>query len=311
MKREELKQLIVGPIATVPTPFDDAYEVDYGRMAELTKWWVESGLVKGKAVIKVSAAMGEGPMLSDEEWPELLRTTVEAADDKAAIVCGLHYKDTKRSIDDAKRAQDLGAIALQVCPPIFNLPSQEDLLDFYGDLSDAIDVGILVYVTKNMNCPVDMGTYHRMTDIENIVAVKWSPSAGEDEYEDIFEFVDTWNIIDNSLSAVRCHKLGGRGYINHTSEIYPPHDLKIWDLMENKQYDEAQALLDSVNINLRKVFQRVDERTGGQGIVKKGMMAVMGRPCGVSRPPSKPINEEELAQLREVLKGAGWPVPDA
>ncbi len=311
MKREELKQLIVGPIATVPTPFDDEYEVDYGRMAELTKWWVESGLVKGKAVIKVSAAMGEGPMLSDEEWPELLRTTVEAADDKAAIVCGLHYKDTKRSIDDAKQAQDLGAIALQVCPPIFNLPSQEDLLDFYNDLSDAIDVGILVYVTKNMNCPFDMGTYRRMTDIENIVAVKWSPSAGEDEYEDIFEFVDTWNIIDNSLSAVRCHKLGGRGYINHTSEIYPPHDLKIWDLMENKQYDEAQALLDSVNIELRKVFQRVDERTGGQGIVKKGMMAVMGRPCGVSRPPSKPINEEELAQLREVLKGAGWPVPDA
>jgi len=27
-------------------------------MAELTQWWVESGLVKGKAVIKIAAAMG-------------------------------------------------------------------------------------------------------------------------------------------------------------------------------------------------------------------------------------------------------------
>ena len=310
MEREALKRLIVGPIATVPTPFDEDYEVDYGRMAELTKWWVESGLVKGKAVIKVAAAMGEGPMLSDHEWPALLRTTVQAADDKAAIVCGLHYKDTKRTIEDARRAQDLGAIALQVCPPIFNLPSQDDLLDFYGDLSDAIDVGIMVYVTTTMNCPVDVETYRRMTDIRNIVAIKWSPFAGENAYEDIFEFVDVWNIIDNSLSAVRCHKLGGHGYINHTSEIYPPHDLEVWDLMENGRYEEAQALLDSVNVRLREVFQKVAERTGGQGIVKKGMMAVMGRPCGVSRPPSKPINEEELAELRDVLKGAGWPVSD-
>ena len=38
-------------------------------------------------------------------------------------MCGLHFKDTKRTIEDAKKAQDLGAIGLQVCPPIFNLPS--------------------------------------------------------------------------------------------------------------------------------------------------------------------------------------------
>ena len=28
MKREELKKLIVGPIATVPTPFDDDFEIE-------------------------------------------------------------------------------------------------------------------------------------------------------------------------------------------------------------------------------------------------------------------------------------------
>ena len=37
MTRDELKELIVGPIATVPTPFDEDYEVDFGRMAELTE----------------------------------------------------------------------------------------------------------------------------------------------------------------------------------------------------------------------------------------------------------------------------------
>jgi 4-hydroxy-tetrahydrodipicolinate synthase len=309
MQRAELKKLIVGPVATVPTPFDDDFEVDYGRLAEFTQWWVESGLVKGKSVIKVAAALGEGPMLRDDEWPYLLRTTVQAANDKAAIVCGLSYKDTKRIIEDAKRAQDLGAIGLQVCPPIFNLPTQDDLLDFFGDLSDAIDIGIVVYVTRGMNSPIYMETYRKMVDFEHVVAVKWSPVVGE--YEDIFELADTFNIIDNTVSPVRCHKLGGRGYIQTILACYPPFDLHIWELLENHQYDEAQAEYDRVMLPLRELGAKFAKRSGGQARLKKGMMAAMGLPCGASRPPSKPLNEEEMAELREVLRSVGLPVADA
>lgn len=99
MKREDLRKLIQGPIATVPTPFDDQFEIDHGRMAAATQFWVDRGLVAGRAVIKVAAAMGEGPMLRDDEWPALLRTVVQNACGKAAIVCGIHYKDTKRNLE--------------------------------------------------------------------------------------------------------------------------------------------------------------------------------------------------------------------
>ena len=36
-------------------------------MHELTQMWVDEGLVKGRAVLKVAAAMGEGPMLRDDD----------------------------------------------------------------------------------------------------------------------------------------------------------------------------------------------------------------------------------------------------
>ena len=308
MDRKELERIIVGPIATVPTPFDDDYEVDYGRMSELTKRWVDQGLVKGKAVIKVAAAMGEGPMLSDEEWPALLRTVVRAADDKAAIVCGLHYKDTKRTIEDAKRAQDLGAHALQVCPPIFNLPSQEDLLDYYSDLSDAIDIGIMVYHTHWMSGGlIDVDTILKFKDISNIVSLKWSNPEGVD-YDEMAKFSGFLNVIDNGGDVIRCHQLGGRGYINLTAESYPAHDLKVWDLIENKKYDNARALMESVDAPLRDFYDKISARSGGQGRLKKGLMALMGQPVGSSRPPSKPMNDEEMDGLREVLEGIGWPV---
>ena len=65
MITNQLRELLVGPVAPVATPFDSNYEVDYGKMYELAQWWVENGIVKGKAVIKVAAAIAEGPMLSD------------------------------------------------------------------------------------------------------------------------------------------------------------------------------------------------------------------------------------------------------
>ena len=308
MNRDELKQLIQGPIATVATAFDDDFEVDFGRMYELTQGWVANGLVKGKAVIKVAAAMGEGPMLRDDEWPYLLRTVVRAADDKASITCGLHYKDTKRTIEDAKRAQDMGAHALQVCPPIFNLPSQGDLLDYYSDLSDAIDIGIMVYHTHWMSGGrIEVDTILKMADIEQVASIKWSNPDGVD-YDEMAKFSDIFNVIDNGGGPVHCHQLGGRGYINLTAESYPPHDLRVWELMESKQYDEAQKLHDSVNGPLREFGGRLDKRSGGQARLKKGIMALMGQPVGSSRPPSKPLNENEIEELRQILLSFGWPV---
>ena len=308
MDRAELRELIQGPIATVPTPFDDDFEVDFGRMHELTQQWVDEGLVKGKAVIKVAAAMGEGPMLKDEEWPLLLRTVVQAAKDRASIVCGLHYKDTKRTIEDAKIAQDMGAIGLQICPPIFNLPSQDDLIDYYQDISDNIDIGIMVYCTQWMpGGLVEVDTIMRMEDIPQVVSIKWSPPP-DGKQEDMAQFAHIFSVIENGGSPVESHKMGGRGYINLTAEAHPPHDLEIWDHMESGRYDEAQTLWDKVNTPLRDYSAKVDERSGGQGRVKKGISYLMGKPAGASRPPSKPLNEEELDELREILVGYGWPV---
>ena len=310
MKRDELKHLMQGPSAPVTTPFDDDFEMDLGTMYELTQWWVESGLVKGSGMIKLAAAIGEGPMLRDDEWPQLLRTVVRAADGKATVVCGLHYKDTKRTIEDARRAQDLGAIGLQVCPPVFNLPSQEDLLDYFGALSEAIDIGIMVYHTHWLSGGrIETDTLVKMAEFEQVVAVKWSNHSDGQRYEDMTRFAQQLNVIDNTVAPVRCHKLGGRGFAQTTAFVYPPHDLEVWRLMEEGRYDEAEEMYRRVQGPLREFSQKIEIRSGGQARSHKGLMAIMGRPVGASRPPSKPLNAEEMGELRQIVEGFGWPVP--
>lgn len=308
MNLEEIKSLIIGPMATVGTPFDDDFEVDYGKFYNLTQWWVDQGLVKGRAVIKVAAAMGEGPQLRDEEWPALLRTAVQAADGKAAILCGLHYKDTIRQIEDAKKAQDMGAIGLQISPPVHNGPTRSDVLRFYEDVSNAIDIGIMVYNTMGMlGDLITPDDYRTMAGFDNVVAIKWA--APGYPYEAIFDLKDKVNIIDNTKDPTRNHRMGGRGFINWTSEIHPPHDLAVWDLMEEGKYEEARTLWFSVYDQLSEFYAKTGAISGGQARVKKGMMKVMGMDIGDSRPPSEPLSEAEIDELRHMLIGFGFPVP--
>jgi 4-hydroxy-tetrahydrodipicolinate synthase len=201
----------------------------------------------------------------------------------------------------------MGAVALQVCPPIFNLPSQDDLLDYFGELSDAIDIGIMVYHTYWMpGGRIEIDTIMKMEEFEQVASIKWSCPDDVDN-DEIARFTPIFNVIANG-NIVRCHQLGARGYINLTAESYPPHDLKLWDLMENGKYEEAAELDKSVDGPLREFSAKVDTYSGGQGRVKKGIMALMGQPVGTSRPPSKPLKETDLEDLRNILLSFNWPV---
>ena len=310
MRRDELKGLLRGIIVATTTPFDDNFEVDLGRMYELTQWWVESGLVKGKAVIKVASVMGEMPQLADDEWPPLVRTVVQAAGGRVPVMSCVHDKDTKRTIEDALKAQDLGAVGLQIAPPVSNHPNQDDILRYFEAVSDAIDIGIMVYHTPWVpNGSIDLDTFRKMADFEHVVAIKWCTPTGY-AYEEMEGLADTFNMCDNSNRPGPCYKLGGTGFLDHLASAYPPHELKVLELLENRRYDEAQALWDSVCKPTVEFARKVSQRSGGDARTKKGTMSVMGHPVGATRPPSLPLSDEELDELRQILADAGLPVPE-
>ena len=309
MDREQVKKQLVGPVATVPTPFDEGYRVDYGRMAEATERWIDQGIVTGRSVLKVAAAMGEGPQLTEKEWARLLGTVVEAAKGRVPVWGAVHYKDTVRTIEDAKLAADLGVVGLQVSPPVYNQPSQDDMLRYYGGVSEAIDIGILIYNTHWLaHGAIYPDTFRKMVDFEQVVAIKWSPPEGV-AYEEIFDLSGTFNILDNSNNPVECARLGGHGVLTDGVDSYPPYYLDMWDMMVAGKYEEAQAKWGAVMTPLRAFYAGVSKKSGGESRVAKAMSEIMGLPMGPPRPPSLPLDDVEMAELRAMMVGWGWPVP--
>ena len=312
MNREDVRKNLRGSIATVPTAFDDNFRVDFARMAELTNWWIENGLVKGKCVIKVAAVGGEGEKLREEEGAHLLQTVVQASKGRVTIWGAIHHLDTYRAIEYAKRAKDVGVEGIQVSPPFMNVGTQDGILRHYQDLSSAVDLGILVYNTPWFDGgAIYPDTLRKMVDFESVVGIKWSnkySKGNEYPYEEIFDVKDKVNIIDNTVSPILNHKLGGHGYIQTAIHIHPPHDLKIMELMDQGKYDEAEELFESVMPKLRAFRADVKKKTGHDA-GEKAVMNIMGNHVGQRRPPVNPINSEEKAQLRSLIESFGWPLP--
>ena len=310
MTRDELRRLIQGPIAAVSTAFDNRFALDLATMEDLTGWWLDNGLVTGKTVLKVAAAIGEGPDLTDDEWPRLLERVVSAARGRVPVVCGLKPKDTLHTIDDVRQAADLGAIAVQIDLPFFHHPTQDDIVRFFTDISDGTEIGILIYNTHWFGAPsMTAESMLRLVDAEHVVGIKWDVPA-DANYDEMRKFAHLFNVIDNSLQPVRAHQNGARGYINWTVDVYPPYELKVWELLESHCYDEAQTMLDRLYTPLHELAGKVGRRSGGYSM-HKALMALTGHPVGPPRPPTLPLSAAHVAELREILIGLDWPVVPA
>lgn len=305
MNREQLKGIMQGLSVAVPTPFDKDYRLDLATAADLTQWWIEVGLGTNRSMIKLCSAWGQGPDLSDDEWPKLVQTVVGAAGPGANIMCGLKSKDTLRTIEDAKKAQDLGANSLQIELPYNHKPNQDQYVKHFTMISDAIDIGIMIYNTHWFGCdPIEPETMLRLNDAEQVAAVKWN-YPDPDGYDKMKEFSHIFNVIDNSGQNVRCHKNGGRGTVSAFAPAYAADEVKAWELIEAGKYEEAQNLKDKISKVLGPISTKVSASGGGYRLAK-GMMDIVGHPSGPPRLPTEPINEQEMAELRTAMQELGW-----
>ena len=87
-----------------------------------------------------------------------------------------------------------------------NDPNQDDMLRFYSDVSDAIDIGVMVYNTPwQRHGGIDAATLHKMADFEHIVAIKWATHEGC-PVEEMERLAPKFNLIENGSDRVGFHK---------------------------------------------------------------------------------------------------------
>jgi 4-hydroxy-tetrahydrodipicolinate synthase len=128
-------------ITAMITPFDDSDKVDFKAVEKLVNHLIQNGT----SAIVVSGTTGESPTLDSSEKKELLKSVLDTAGNRAKVIMGTGYNDTRKSVEASKEAEKLGAHGLLVVAPYYNKPSQAGLLAHFGEVAGSTSLPIVVY----------------------------------------------------------------------------------------------------------------------------------------------------------------------
>ena len=110
---------------------------------------------------------------------------------------------------------------------------------------EASSVGIIIYNTFWTSVDVSSELLNRFADIDNVVRLKWScPDMGNMEFEQaITNYSLRFFIIDNQMRFIVSHMLGAGGIEVHACNFMPAWGVRLWRLLEEQRYLEAQREL--------------------------------------------------------------------
>ncbi len=309
MDIQEVKNTLCGPMIPVITNLKDDLSVDLEDIQLNVNYIVERGIVKGSGVLLAVGAGGDFPMLTVQERKDAARAIIDAADGRVPVLIGAQDTNPSVSLELARFAEEVGAYGIQLAPPYYYHPSDDDVLSWFRKVHDATErIAFMVYNTwwHGYNMPFE--AIERLTELERVVSLKWStPDGGRGFAQGVARFADRLAVVDNQGLQVLTHMLGGTGYITHLATVWPEHDLSIWARMESGDYVSALGDFQNVNWPWLDFRVKMGGRTGGESNVVKAALELRGRPGGPCRPPTRALNVEEREELRELLIRIGMP----
>ena len=128
-------------ITAMITPFKDDLSIDF----EATEKLVDHLIKNGTDTICVAGTTGESPTLTHNEERELCKFVQKTAKGKIKIILGTGSNSTATAIESNKEAEKLGVDGVLSVVPYYNKPSQEGLLEHFGQIAKATDLPIILY----------------------------------------------------------------------------------------------------------------------------------------------------------------------
>ncbi len=309
MDKETRRQRLCGCYVTIPTMFrDNDLELNLPGMRKHVQFLLKGGLKTGNAVLLAGGAAGDFSTMTFDERVKVAGTVVEEAGGKIPIIMGAQTTNTRELVALAKAAERVGAEYIQVSPPYYFSATQDDFYEYVLAAAEAADVGIILYNTYWTTGSISLGMVEKLVTLPNLVGLKWAAPSGFMPFEQmVIRFANRLSIIDNQLKFVTSHMIGTRGIEVHPCNYWPQWGVRLWNLLEDHKYIEAQQELIKVIMPFYLLWEETERFTGGDGYVDKLCMELVGLPSSRSRPPTRDIRPLFREKARKMLLECGVP----
>ncbi len=140
-----------GYIPAITTPFDADGALDLAAFEKQLGWLIEQGMHG----IILAGTTGEWFSMTPAERAELFAAGGKLAPADLPVIGGCNGYTAQEVISHARAAEAAGLAGILVTPPPYVVPNRRELVQFYRDVSDAVDLPICVYNWPR-GCGVDM-----------------------------------------------------------------------------------------------------------------------------------------------------------
>ena len=315
MDWEEIRQSIRGPGALVSSIFDDSFMLRPEAIERNIAAIVERGFGTGGGFLLAPCGDGEYVTLNEEEITQVVSAARRGSNNKLPVIAGVNSPDIRIAFRLAEAARKAGAVALMAAPPIYYHLNEEAIIDYYRRLAGAVDIGIMLYEQSwrgpAVNAGMTPGLVGKLLEIPNVVSIKHLGGyALADEFTIIDRYKDRLAYIDSSggYATTAAHMHGATGWVTEIAPIWPEFEMRYWQLLEARKYQEAELW----RSRFAPVFQFVHAHPPNATVyswvnIIKAALEYVGLEGGPVRPPFRALNEAERRPLYELFDAMGMP----
>jgi 4-hydroxy-tetrahydrodipicolinate synthase len=132
---------LAGYIPDLPTPFDEAANLDLAAFARLCERQIEAGV----SAIVVGETAGEASTLTPAEHDRIVRAAVEIARGRVRVIAGAGSNSTSQAIELTRRAEAAGADAVLSVVPYYNKPMQAGIYAHFRAIAVSTSLPIILH----------------------------------------------------------------------------------------------------------------------------------------------------------------------
>jgi len=276
------------------TPFHENGEINESALREL----VSSNIDKGIDGFYVCGSTGEAFLLSLDERKRVLSIVTDEAKDRVNIFCHIGAISTDFSIDLGLHAKDVGVSAISSIPPFYYKFTVEELLGYYIDISEEVDLPLIPYNFPGLSgVSLTSEMIASLRKHANIVGVKFTSN-------DLYQLQgmkanDPELLVFNGFDEIFLAGLamGADGAIGSTLNFMPEKYISILKAFKAGDYELARTKQAEANEVIRVMLS-----TGHSMNAQKYFLEKQGIAAGHSRRPFKPLTNEEKLSLDAVFE---------
>ena len=285
------------------TPFKEDQNVDYEAAVDIAEKLIDDN--KADTII-LSGTTGEFFTMSFEERVKLFQVIKDAVGNKIPLMAGVGCASTLETMALAKKAEEIGFEIMMVVSPYYSKPTQKELYHHFKKVAESVKIPMMLY-----NIPIFTGvnvnpeTVAQLSKIENIIAIKEEAELNPKQMtefinitpEDFIIYCGDDTMILEAFAQGGAKRIGG--IISGASHLIGVQLRDMINLFLKGEVEEAAKIQQKYLPLFRAMGQ--NGRTNPCSLLKEAMK-MLGYHAGIPRLPLSPGTEEEIAEIKRVMK---------